>query len=316
MLCVPFTTEDLLRTKFAAEPVPLLELMLGMAVLQRRDATSERWRRRVSAALPRAAGPLFELVPPSAICPSFLHPFSAGLEDGLDTVLSTPRSLVERDLARICETRSASCFIRALRSRDREAWAELASAMRSAHRAVLAGQWPRVRTSYQAEVGLRAGIFAREGMRAVLTSVYPGTAWDGRTLQIQVASKLKIDLAGRGMTLMPSVLWRDRPVFSRHPDGSRLMVYAAATPLPLLDGDLADGSLAALLGATRATILALSAATPTTTELARQAGVSTSTASEHAKVLRECGLISTTRTGKAVHHALTRLGEHLLTSQA
>jgi hypothetical protein len=96
MLCVPFTAEDLLRTRFAAEPAPLLELTLALVVLRRRDALFERWRRRGRAALPRAAAPLLELVPPSAHCPHFLHPISDGIEDGLDTVLSTPRPLADR----------------------------------------------------------------------------------------------------------------------------------------------------------------------------------------------------------------------------
>jgi hypothetical protein len=208
----------------------------------------------------------------------------------------------------------SSSFARALGSHDREAWTELAGAVRSAHQALLAGQWPRVQAGYQADVGLRARIFARHGVRAALSSVYPGIAWDGSALQIPVQSQLKIELAGRGVTLMPSVLWRDRPLFSRHPDGSLLMIYPAATPLPRLASGAAGGSLAALLGPTRSAILVLAAATPTTTELARQAQVSASSASAHAKVLRESGLITTTRDGKAVRHALTRLGGQLLTS--
>jgi DNA-binding transcriptional ArsR family regulator len=316
MLCVPFTAEDLLRTKFAAEPAPLLELALALAVLQRRDTLFERWRRRVRAALPQAAAPMLELVPPSAKCPHFLHPISVGVEDGLDTVLSTPQALVDRELTRMFAAGRASAFARSLRSRDREAWTELTGAVRSAHQALLGDQWPQVQAGYQAEVGLRARIFAGKGVRAVLTSLYPGSAWDGSALQIPVESQLKIDLADRGVTLMPSVLWRDRPLFSRHPDGSLLMIYSAATPLPLLTNEAGDGSLAALLGTTRAAILALAAAAPTTTEVAHRAGVSASSASEHAKVLRQCGLITTTRDGKAVRHGLTRLGDQLLTGRA
>jgi hypothetical protein len=216
VLRVPFMTEDLLRTKFAAQPAPLLELTLALAVLQHRDALFERWRRRARAALPRAAAPLLELVEPSADCPYFLHPISDDVEDGLATVLATPQPVVDRELARMFAAGRVSSFTRALGSRDREAWAELSRSLRSAHQALLSDHWQRVQAGYQAEVALQAGTFARRGMRAVLTSVYPGTAWDGGTLQIPAASLRSIDLAGRGVTLMPSVLWRGRPLFGGH----------------------------------------------------------------------------------------------------
>lgn len=47
----------------------------------------------------------------------------------------------------------------------------------------------------------------------------------------------------------------------------------------------------------------------TTTELARRIGVSNATASAHASALRAAGLLTTTRTGRAVHHRRTALGE-------
>jgi DNA-binding transcriptional ArsR family regulator len=312
MLRVPFTAEDLLQTRFAPDPAPLLELGIALAVLQRRDALFERWRRQGRAALPRAAGPMLELVPPSATGPLFLDPISEGLEDGLDTVMSTPQPTVAEELSRVFAPNRATSFIKALRDRDREAWASLALAIRASHRALLADQWPRVQAGYRAEVSLRAGIFAQQGVRGVLTSIYPGTTWEANVLAIPIETRLRIKLDGRGVTLMPSVLWRGRPLFARHPDGSLLIVYAAATPLPLLYGDLSGSSLAALLGTTRAAMLALAATNPTTSELARQIEVSVASASGHTKVLRECGLITTRRDGKAVRHALTGLGEQLV----
>jgi DNA-binding transcriptional ArsR family regulator len=312
MLSVPFTAEDLLQTKFAAEPAPMMELVLATAVLQRHDALFERWRRKARISLPRAAGPLLELIPDSARGPLFLDPIGDNIEEGLDTVMSTPQPTVDREMVRIVSAGRISPFVRALHSRDREAWAGLAKGILAAHRALLADPWPRVQAGYHAEIGLRAATFARQGMRAALTSVYPGTAWDGSTLQIPAEIDRRFDPAGHGVTLMPSVMWRGRPMFKYLPAGSLLMLYSAATPLPLLTSDPGNGSLAGLLGTTRAAILGLAAAAPTTTELARQAEVSISSASAHAKVLRQSGLISTTRDGKAVRHTLTRLGEQLL----
>ena len=38
MLDVPFTAEDVARTRFAPSPAPMIELTAALATLQRRDA--------------------------------------------------------------------------------------------------------------------------------------------------------------------------------------------------------------------------------------------------------------------------------------
>lgn len=312
MLRLAFTAQDLLRTRLAPEPAPLMELGFALAILQRHDVLFERWRRATRPLLPSTARPLFDLVPPSAAGPLFLDPISDGLEDGLDAVLSTPTPVVGAELRRVVANGPISPWVRALDARDADAWTVLADAVRAAHEAVLVEMWPRVRACYRAEVALRGRVWAAGGVRAVLGCVHPGTTWDGDTLQIPARSDLRIDLGGLGVTLMPSVLWRDGPLFGRHPDGSLLILYPAATPLPLSDTDPSEESIAGLLGGTRALILALTAATRTTTELARAAGISAASASQHTKILRAAGLITTSRDGKAVLHSLTPLGDLLL----
>ncbi|MFI6160449.1 helix-turn-helix domain-containing protein [Micromonospora haikouensis] len=88
-----------------------------------------------------------------------------------------------------------------------------------------------------------------------------------------------------------------------------------AWPPPSVDA--AEGaSLAALLGGTRAAVLAAVGAGCSTSELARRVGVSAATASQHASVLRAAGLIDTRRTGGSVLHTLRPLGRHVLASGA
>lgn len=71
--------------------------------------------------------------------------------------------------------------------------------------------------------------------------------------------------------------------------------------------------LAQLLGATRARILVtIAASRSTTTEVARRSGVAPASASEHAAILREAGLITTHRTGSCVLHTITTLGAALV----
>jgi DNA-binding transcriptional ArsR family regulator len=87
-----------------------------------------------------------------------------------------------------------------------------------------------------------------------------------------------------------------------------VLLYPAATPLPLVR-EASDGDgLGDLLGATRAEVLRLSHDQLTTSELARSAGISVASASQHAKVLRLAGLVTSHRIGRAVVHEPTPLG--------
>jgi DNA-binding transcriptional ArsR family regulator len=71
-------------------------------------------------------------------------------------------------------------------------------------------------------------------------------------------------------------------------------------------------ALARLVGRTRAAVLFAARTRPTTSELAQRVGISAASASEHATVLREAGLITTHRHRNTVRHTLTRIGVDLL----
>ena len=103
------------------------------------------------------------------------------------------------------------------------------------------------------------------------------------------------------------------------PDGSPVLHYPVAldarTMCDLWEPLAATRVVVAgpLLGRTRALVLDVIATAPcTTSELARRAGVSVPSASEHATVLREADLIVTDRVGRAVIHTITPLGSRLL----
>ena len=320
MLHLPFTAEDVARTRFAPAPGPMLELTAAVAMLQGRDPLFGPWRRRTARVLPRAAHPLFELVPKTLRGPLFLDPVSLGFEDGLDLVLSTPVTAARDELHKVMTDRARiTPWVRALEDHDRQTWRELRDALVSGYQVLLAAHWPQIRACYQAELELRGRQWAVAGVGAVLTTIHPGTQWDGSVLHIPIESHLRIDLGGRGVTLMPSVFWRGRPLFTWHPDGSRVIVYPAATPLPLAipagqDQGPQSGrsSVVALLGGNRAGVLSASVSASTTTELARAAGISLASASEHATILRNAGLITTRREGRRVAHTVTWLGQQLL----
>lgn len=67
-----------------------------------------------------------------------------------------------------------------------------------------------------------------------------------------------------------------------------------------------------LIGESRLAVLKASRQPRTTSELADECFMSTPSASRHAAVLRDAGLIASTRRGQAVVHVVTQLGTLLL----
>jgi DNA-binding transcriptional ArsR family regulator len=309
MLRLHFTATDVLTTRFATEPIPLMELGLALATLQRRDPLFAGWRSVHRRQFPNRARPLLELIPRSGAGPLFLDPISADLAPALELVQQTPTPLLRRELRRVFGPgQGVSLWVRELDRRDADAWSLLATAMTAAYDALLAGDWHRLRVGFDADVSLRGQQLARYGVRTTLAALCVGSSWDGDVMQIPSRYPRDLFLSGRGLTLLPSLFWRADPLFCDHPDGSLLLLYPSATPLPLVRGAGDGDRLADLLGATRAEVLRLSHEQLTTSELARSAGISIASASQHAKVLRLAGLVSSHRTGKAVVHEPTPLG--------
>ena len=313
MLRIHLTAEDLLKTRFADQPAPLLETGHAVAALQRRDPVFGTWRSSAAARLPRIARSLFELIPPSATSPLFLDPATAHLDEGLEMVQATPTAFVQRELRRLAGVRGPGLYLRSLAARDRGTWRDLDLALRAAHHHLVEEAWPRIVTGFHAELAWRSRLIAELGVQAALCTLHPSISWNGTVMQIQAPYDLDFYPGGAGLTLMPSLLWTGRAMVAPQPDGSVLINYPAITPLPLI-GETTGNALGGLVGHTRAAILELLLIERTTTEIAGALGISAATVSGHTKVLRAAGLITTSRVGKSVLHSLTPLGTRLLSA--
>jgi DNA-binding transcriptional ArsR family regulator len=157
----------------------------------------------------------------------------------------------------------------------------------------------------------------------MLAGLPPGFRWRTPVLEIgRGALTGEVKLGGRGLTLVPSAFCQTRPItYTDAIDDQAPMVLFIPVIRTVSDAAAlfttpADGSLkalSALLGTTRAhTLDAIGEGSCTTGELARRLGASSATASEHATVLRQTGLITTIRHGSSVLHSLTDLGTALL----
>jgi DNA-binding transcriptional ArsR family regulator len=313
---VHLTAEDLLRTRFATHPAPLIELGHALAAMQRNEPALARWRRSVTPGFPLAARPLLELIPPSATGPLFLDPVSTGLAEGRAFVQRSPASFVVSELDRVCaQPGRPPGWVQRLAARDPQSWRDLDFGLRLAYQHLLHASWPRIWSGFRAELSWRGRLIAERGVQAALSTLHPSVNWRGPVLEIATGKELDFHPGGAGITLLPTLLWTGRPMIGSHPDGSTVIVYPAITPLPLVD-EAATDPVSELLGRTRAAVLRLTSRERTTTELASELGVSAATVSGHTKTLREAGLIVTARAGKAVLHSLTPLGGRLLEGTA
>lgn len=154
--------------------------------------------------------------------------------------------------------------------------------------------------------------FADGGVEGLLRSYIPLLRWNPPFLETDYPVNQELVLGGRGLLLLPSYFCCRSPVTLVDPELRPVLVYPVARDVHDRVLGPGDKSLATLIGRTRATILRSIGDGCTTTELSRRAGTSIASASQHAAVLREAGLISTQRHGSSVLHNLTSLGWDLL----
>jgi DNA-binding transcriptional ArsR family regulator len=317
---IHFSEADLARVQVSPTLGPLAETVLAVALL--RSAQQPRtllgdWRGQVTVT-PRMT-PLTVLIPPDCHGVDLLTLVgeTATIEQGLRALLDVPREhlLVEMEY---------------IDRRDRLsplAWAmaepggrpELAAATHAAWQELIQPFWPRIRASLHADQATRRRTLAAEGPGALLATLQgPRIRWRPPVLEIGMPGTVEMDLAGRGLALVPSVFVGREPSLHENPnDGDetpRLILPATdAGRAGLWAASRSRGSaLAALVGRNRAAVLQSIADGCTTTELARRVGISLAAASQHASVLRGAGLIATRRQGSAVLHVLTPLGAELL----
>ncbi|MEV7889912.1 helix-turn-helix domain-containing protein [Streptomyces sp. NPDC002817] len=323
MLRIHFTDADLTRTNVAASPDPLWELC---ASLHRFQSRRGRWayadwyrtaRTRLDdAGLTRTLRTLLlPLVPRAVYFPDFLTPPEAteGFDAGLKAILATPRRRVVDEVGILTRTCGAPAW--APRLAEPGMRKDLVQAMRAYYDTVIAPHGDRVQARIEAERSTLARAVLDGGIEGILQNLGPGLRWRRPVLHTLYPEDRDLYLNGRGLLLVPSYFCWGNPVAFSDTTLDPVLIYSLChephhTALP---GDLSSGApLATLLGRSRAVVLRAVAPGATTGELARAAGVSASSASQHATALRDAGLIVSHRHAASVLHTLTPLGAALL----
>ena len=298
-----FGAEDLGRVRFATSP--LFEIAASLDVLRdpARHAMHAPW---VATARERLAGldlALLEaVVPPAGYRPDFVHPPPerprAGFASELARVRATPPEQVARDLDWAYKGAPPPAAARVLLDDPARGMAELTELMTAYWRRVIEPHWPAIRATLEADIAYRAGRLAEGGPLAAFADLHDEVAWRDGSLVVDRAYEATVELAGRGLLLVPVAFawpelwamidppWSPRsstPRAASRPSGAgRARPRRARRPARAPRGDAARRPPA------------------TTQELARAHAASPAGVSEHLSVLRRAGLVAGRREGRTV----------------
>jgi DNA-binding transcriptional ArsR family regulator len=315
-----FSVEDLARTRFAISP--MLELVHSLVALRdpAHAALHVPWLRSLSG---RLEGLPLEravvLLPPRGFTPDFLTPPPSGplgsIEDDFAALRAT-RAAQIRDEMRLFASQhpKANETVEHWVAHPRREVRRLADLLEAYWERAVRPVWPRVRAFLDADVAHRSRRLADGGPAALFADLADGVTWGDRHVDVAVPRhEATIALGGRGLLLMPTAFAAVRPlVIDRAPWQPTLIYPARGIATLWEDAAPAPEGLARLLGATRASVLADVAAPRSTTEVAERLQISPANASHHLTALRDAGLLTGRRQGRAVLYVRTALGDALV----
>ncbi|MDT0345246.1 ArsR/SmtB family transcription factor [Streptomyces litchfieldiae] len=315
MLRIHLTGEDLARVRVAERPDPLWETVLSCHRFRDRrgrhayGAWREGVRRRIGAPPPT----LRALIPLTGYFPDFLNPPESqeSWESAIEALRGTPRRRLAADIALLETGQPVPGWVRSLADGDRSAVVRLVTDLERYYRAALLGDavWTRVQAGVAADRAVRLRHLLAGGTEGLLTGLRPVLRWNPPVLEADYPVARELRPGGRGLLLVPSYFCGRLPVTYADDTLTPVLVYPIEHAPPPPPNPTA---LAKLLGGTRARVLRAIEHGTTTGELAHRAGVSPASASQHARVLRDAGLVRSVRHGSEVVHTLTPLGTELL----
>jgi hypothetical protein len=328
---IHFTAEDLARTRVADTPMPLVELGLAARALQDRSqpARLDSWRRRVRSQLPVDARLALSLLPPVGYSPTFLAPALTGTPDELlEQVRATPCATLRAELAGLAERQPVPAWARQL-TYDAALQERLYAGLSGLYTLLLDPYWKHLTCLFTTDRTIRMRQLVSGGLEYLLSQTNPEwMRWIPPVLEIRMPINVERDLhlEGRGVLLVPST-FGNRSIVDDEAEPQPTVTYPAGHDHPVqrltaLTPEYATSTstaaVSALLGATRSTVLNVIAEHSgcSTKELAALAGIAPASASEHATILREAGLIRTIRHRNAALHSPTGMGIALLNGPA
>jgi DNA-binding transcriptional ArsR family regulator len=259
-------------------------------------------------------GPLADPFGGTRVIPDFMAPIpdepSPSVEAELELVRATDADVVRADIAD-CYGDDVPPPWDAFLARPREMLDRLADAMHAYWEAVLADDWPRLRSVLEGDVLGRARALATSGPEAVLAELHPRMRWRPPVIELDKPHE-ELAFEGRSLVLIPLVFAKNVLIANQSHGDVVALGYQARGTAELATPEAADGRLDLLLGAGRATVLRALEQPATTTELALRLSYAPSTVSAHLDVLSRAGLVDRHRVRRSVFYGLNETGRSLV----
>jgi biotin operon repressor len=321
MIRLEFAPADLAGVRFAHSP--MAEVVASSVALTRPDQfwMYAAWRAQVAPAVAASHLTTFAavLARPHGWVPDFLTPVPPVarplLRDELAMIAATPLDQVAFEIASTWGAVTPPPEAARFATDPAGALAVLVREIRQYFDVALAPYWSRLRAAAEAEITYRARSAIEHGPRALVRGLHPTLTWDESALSIAHGTEVyEFGLDGHHLALMPSGFAGPKVFAMTETDQGRALwypprgygaVWDSATRIP------PTAALAALLGPTRAAVLALLEIPHSTGEVATALGLAAATASHHLTTLRDAGLVSGSRDGRRLKYLRTGLGEQL-----
>jgi DNA-binding transcriptional ArsR family regulator len=267
--------------------------------------------------------PLLAVHPLKGWVPDFLSPPprepAPALDAQLAEIRATPAAQVATDLQRTHQTVTGRAreIVAAMLGDPQAARDDLAGLIERAWGTLIAPFWADIESLLDADVAYRSRQLADRGLRPMLEGIDPRITWRDDGVHVNDSFPEIVDLAGRGLLLMPSAFsWplviaitaRPWQPTITYPARGIAGLWQRRTPPP--------DALIRLLGKTRAMLLAGLDRPASTTSLAQRHGLSPAGISRHLIAMRDAGLVTGTRQGHEIRYARTRLGTELARASA
>ncbi|MFI9400624.1 ArsR/SmtB family transcription factor [Nocardia sp. NPDC052316] len=326
IICTP---DDLMRVRIGAPLGAIAETMLATRVVQRRNVAGfAGWRSQIRGAIPANFGVLTDILPADDSFLDLITPTRGArtMSAGIEALHLASRDELRMEVESVLRRRAGKgqqplpSWTAELADRDGTARRNVADAVEAFHSVAFAGRWAHIQSYLEVAAERMARTLATEGVERLFTGLHPYVSWRAPVLEVHRTTPCHDEhLDGRGLVIIPSMFaWPEPLTLYSLVDKDAPMTVI----VPVLRdiGDFAavwgpratNEALTALLGRTRAAALQVIAEGCSTTELARRLGVSPATASEHASILREAGLVESWRHRNAMRHEVTTLGAALL----
>lgn len=327
MIRINLTVDDLARVRVAPSPLWETVCSFGVLVGPNRHPVHAPWAYRARLALRGTdLSPLFAVVGVGGRCPDYLSPPpdapGAAFREELERLGATPPEIVRAEVGSLMRD-EAELLERLPREKERMlgvledpegSLRRLVDALGRYHELAITPYWPRIREHLEGDVLGRGRALALGGVETFFSNLDPGVGYGGGVLSVDQPHDASIDAAGRGMTLVPCVFsWPGvltlvdpyfRPTLAYAPRG----IVKLWTSRPSPNGTAID----AALSPARASVLKGCLTPRTTTELARELGLSPAAVSVHLSRLKTAGLVEPHRSGRRVFYRLSDTGEALL----